>query len=432
MAPEPVLPAAPPTFREALRFWWKLGFISFGGPGGQIALMHEEVVRRRQWIGEERFLHALSFCHLLPGPEAQQLSIYLGWLLHGTRGGLVAGTLFVLPSAVLLWILSWVYATHGQLPWIRSAFLGLQAAVLAILLSAVLRMGKTVLTSPISGFLVLAGALLMPLRIPFPILLLGAAVVGVVASRVFPRWFPPASVRASEDLESPPRDRSAGRTLGLLLLGLVLWWGPVALLGLWLGRSHVLVEQGLFFGKAAMLTFGGAYAILPYVSQQAVGHFHWLTAPQMLDGLGLAETTPGPLIMVLQFVGFLGAWRDPGPWTPLLAGTLGAAITTWTTFVPSFLWILLGAPYVERIRRQATLATALRALSATVFGTLLYFFATLGRDVLFPQDRPVQVVGILLSVLAWLALRFGNWSLPKLVLSAAAAGILSGLLRGAG
>lgn len=394
--------------------------------------MHEEVVRRKRWIGEERFLHALSVCHLLPGPEAQQLSIYLGWLLHGTRGGLVAGTLFVLPSALLLWILSWVYATHGQLPWIRSAFLGLQAAVLAILLSAVLRIGKTVLTSPLGGGLVLAGALLMPLRIPFPVLLLGAALVGVAVSRVVPRWFPPAAVPASEGLESLHRERSAVRSLGLLLLGLVLWWGPVVLLGLWLGWSHVLVEQGLFFGKAAMLTFGGAYAILPYVSQQAVEHFHWLTASQMLDGLGLAETTPGPLIMVLQFVGFLGAWRDPEPGSPLLAGTLGAAITTWTTFVPSFLWILLGAPYVERIRRKATLATAFRAISATVFGTLLFFFVTLGRDILIPQGRPVQVAGILLSVLAWLALRFGKWSLPLLVLSAATAGVLSHLLRSGG
>ena len=422
----------PPTFREALRFWWKLGLISFGGPGGQIALMHEEVVRRKRWIGEERFLHALSICHLLPGPEAQQLSIYLGWLLHGTRGGLVAGTLFVLPSALLLWALSWVYAAHGELPWIRSAFLGLQAAVLAILLSAILRIGKKVLASPLAGFLILAGALLLPLRIPFPVLLLGAALMGVVTSRVIPRWFPPVSASTSETLEPSRLERSAARTLGLLLLGLVLWWGPVALSGALLGGSHVLVEQGLFFGKAARLTFGGAYAILPYVSQQAVERFHWLTAPQMIDGLGLAETTPGPLIMVLQFVGFLGAWRNPEPWSPLLAGTLGAAITTWTTFVPGFLWILLGAPYVERIRRQAALATALRAISATVFGTLLFFFVTLGRDVLFPKDRPVQVAGILLSVLAWLALRFGNWSLPKLVLSAAAAGILSHVLRSGG
>ena len=430
MPPQPVPPAAPPTFREALRFWWKLGFISFGGPGGQIALMHEEVVRRKQWIGEERFLHALSFCQLLPGPEAQQLSIYLGWLLHGTRGGLVAGTLFVLPAALLLWVLSWIYAAHGELPWIRSAFIGLQAAVLAILCSVVLRIGKTVLTSPLAGFLALAGALLMPLRIPFPVLLFGSALLGVAVSRLVPGWFPPVSASTSDTVEPSRVEGSGVQTLGLLVLGLVLWWGPVVLLGTLLGRSHILVEQGLFFGKAAILTFGGAYAILPYVSQQAVEHFHWLTAHQMIDGLGLAETTPGPLIMVLQFVGFLGAWQNPNPWSPLLTGTLGAALTTWTTFVPSFLWILLGAPYVERIRRQASLATALRAVSATVFGTLLFFFATLGRDVLIPHDRPVQIMGILLSVLAWLVLRFGNWSLPKLVLSAAAAGILSHVVQG--
>lgn len=425
-SPQTELPVRP-SFREALRFWCLLGFISFGGPTGQIAVMHEEVVRRRRWISEERFLHALNFCMILPGPEAQQLAIYLGWMLHRTVGGIAAGVLFVLPAAVLLWALSWLYSVHGTVPWIHAAFGGLQAAVLAIVISALVRLGRKVLKKPLLWAVAASACVLLLMHVPFPWILLGAAMIALVGGRLAPGLFPEPAPKATDALLeldlADPDPPSLSRSLRVAVIGLSLWWIPVAVLAGILGGGHILVREGLFFSKAALLTFGGAYAVLPYVSQQAVQAHHWLTAPQMLDGLGLAETTPGPLIMVLQFVGFLGAWNEPHPFSPLMAATLGAAITTWTTFVPCFLWILLGAPYVERLRHWTRVRTVLSVLSSAVVGTMLAFATTLARAVLLPSGGPVNGFGLILALLAGLALVRARWSVPRLVLAAAAIGI---------
>lgn len=378
---EPVVRVRP-TFREAARFWARLGWVSFGGPTGQIAMMHAELVEKKRWIGEERFLHALNFCMLLPGPEATQLAIYCGWLLHRTWGGIVAGVLFVLPAALLLWGLSWIYVTFGALAEIAAVFHGLKAAVLAIVVAAVWRIGKKALDVPWK-WAVAAGAFLGIFvgKLPFPAIVAAAAMVGWLASR---------GSAGNGDWKFESEDRVAavrptwGRAGRVVAVGGVLWWGPVIGAGLWQGWDGVLVREGIFFSKAAMVTFGGAYAVLPYVGQQAVENFSWLTAPQMLDGLGLAETTPGPLIMVLQFVGFLGGWNQPGGLPPLVAATLGAAMTTWVTFVPCFLWIFLGAPYVERLRENRRLAGALAAVTAAVVGVVLNLAVWFGWHVVRP------------------------------------------------
>jgi chromate transporter len=370
-----------PTFREALRFWLKLGFISFGGPTGQIAIMHTELVDRKKWIGEDRFLHALNFCMLLPGPEATQLATYCGWLLHGTRGGIVAGVLFVLPGALLLWALSWVYAAHGNVPWIAAIFYGLKPAVTAIVAAAVIRIGQRALKG--AAMWAIAGAAFVGIyffRVPFPAIVAGAAVVGFIG-----KFSGGAEVTRQGPHEMGLVTSTATSTIKPTLVLLVLWWLPVLLAGLWQGWDGVLAREGVFFSKAAMVTFGGAYAVLPYVGQEAVEHYHWLNAAQMLDGLGLAETTPGPLIMVVQFVGFLGGWNQPGTLSPLAMATLGAAMTTWTTFVPCFVWILLGAPYIERLRDNVKLSGALQAVTAAVVGVVLNLAVWFGLQVFFPQ-----------------------------------------------
>jgi chromate transporter len=376
---------APPTFREALRFWLKLGFISFGGPTGQIAIMHTELVDRKKWIGEDRFLHALNFCMLLPGPEATQLATYCGWLLHGTRGGIVAGVLFVLPGAVVLWALSWIYAAHGNVPWIAAIFYGLKPAVTAIVAAATIRIGQRALKGAAMWAIAAAAFVgIFFLRVPFPAIVAGAALVGFLNSN----WAHAKSAKvATEDalrLLRPSREvsRSTFKTAAVLL---ILWWAPVLIAGLCQGWDGVLAREGVFFSKAAMVTFGGAYAVLPYVGQEAVENFHWLDAAQMLDGLGLAETTPGPLIMVVQFVGFLGGWNQPGTSSPLAMATLGAAMTTWTTFVPCFLWIFLGAPHIERLRGNVKLSGALSAVTAAVVGVVLNLAVWFGLQVFFPR-----------------------------------------------
>ena len=396
-------------------------------------MLHEEVVRRRRWIGEDRFLHALNFCMLLPGPEAQQLTIYLGWLLHGTRGGLVAGILFVLPSALLLWLLSWLYAAHGHVPWVHAIFSGLQAAVLAIVLGALMRMGTRVLRNPLMWAMAGLACVLMTLQVSFPWIILGAGVMGIAISRFAPGLLPAAAPGESAGIAvrqpATPSTRARTRPFRVLTAGLVLWGLPVVAAAVLLGGHHLLTREGIFFSRVAMLTFGGAYAVLPYVSQEAVLSHQWLTGPQMLDGLGLAETTPGPLIMVLQFVGFLAAWNQPQPFSPLVAGTLGAAITTWTTFVPSFLWILLGAPHVERLRHQARMRTLLSAFSAATVGTMLYFLGTLARDVLLPAHQEVNLFGLGVAVLSWVMLSRAGWSIPRLVVAAAGAGFVRHLIQ---
>ncbi len=426
-------PATPrPTFAEAFRFWLKLGCISFGGPTGQIAIMHAEVVEKRRWVSEAQFLHALNFCMLLPGPEAQQLAIYLGWLLHRTLGGLVAGVLFVLPSAVLLWALSWIYVSHGERPWLVGVFAGLKPAVLAIVALAVIRIGGKVLKN--SAMWAIAAAafaalfvvpLFCKVSVPFPLIVLGAGLVGYLGG---PRFAVLKSHGAAEPSLAADMPRpTVARALRVLAIGLAAWWLPVFALGAWLGKEHAVIAEALFFSKAALVTFGGAYAVLPYVAQQAVELHGWLSAGQMLDGLGLAETTPGPLIMVLQFVGFLGAWNHPGTLSPLAAATLGAAITTWTTFVPCFIWIFLGAPHIERLRADTRLTAALSAITAAVVGVILNLALWFAAQVLLPGGKP-DPFSLILCGAAFTAFHWRKWNIIPVVLTAAALGALRALL----
>jgi len=428
-APAPTLR---PTFAEAFRFWLKLGFISFGGPSGQIAIMHAELVEKKQWISEGRFLHALNYCMLLPGPEAQQLSIYLGWLLHRTWGGIVAGAFFVLPSALILWLLSLVYVTYGKLPVVIAIFDGLKPAVIAIVAAAVLRIGSRALKNAVMWTLAaLAFAAIYFLGAPFPLIIAAAALVGFVGGVVWPEKFQVLKGQP-EGLAGGVMDEAAGnlvapswgRALRIVAVCLVAWWGPILATGWLLGWQHTLWRQGLFFGKAAMVTFGGAYAVLPYVSQQAVAQSHWLGAGQMMDGLALAETTPGPLIMVLQFVGFVGAWQQPAPFPPLVAATLGAAITTWATFVPCFLWIFLGAPYIERLREHARLNAALSAITAAVVGVILNLAVWFALHVLVPAGQAVNWWGAAVALVAFVGMQRWTWNIGAVVAGAAGLGLL--------
>ena len=429
---------AHPTFAEAFRFWLKLGFISFGGPSGQIAIMHEELVERRRWISEARFLHALNYCMLLPGPEATQLATYIGWLLHRTWGGIVAGSLFVLPSAFLLWLLSFVYVTWGNVPWIASVFYGLKPAVLAIVAAAVIRIGSKALKNEIMwGIAALAFVAIYFFHVPFPIIVFSAALIGFIGERISRAKFIVDSTHVvatgtviDDAQESPLHTRpSLARGLKVVAVSVVLWFAPVVALALWLGTDNALFHEGIFFSKAAMVTFGGAYAVLPYVSQQAVENYGWLSAPQMLDGLGLAETTPGPLIMVLQFVGFLGGWNHPGTLPPLLAATLGAFITTWTTFVPCFLWIFLGAPHIEQLRGNLKLTAALSAVTAAVVGVILNLAVWFGKHVLLPEPRRVDWFALVVMLVAFAGLWRWKWNVIPVVFGAGLLGVLFRLVQ---
>ena len=421
-----------PTFREALRFWTKLGWISFGGPAGQIAIMHRELVERRRWLGEEHFLHALNFCMLLPGPEAQQLATYLGWRLHGARGGIAAGVLFVLPSVFILFGLSWLYMAGGEVAWIRGLFHGLIPAVIAIVFTAVTRIGGKALKTPALWILAaLAFVAIHFLHVSFVLILAAAAAIGIVGGRRFPRQFPAGKGHAASDsadgpaIELPPAPPASwGRTLRISSLCLALWWLPVLACGLLLGRDGIHFQQGLFFSKAALVTFGGAYAVLPYVAQMAVDHYGWLAKRQMMAGLGLAESTPGPLIMVLQFVGFVAAWQNPGDLPPLAAAALGAAITTWVTFLPCFLFVFLGAPHVEGLRERPALAATLNAITAAVVGVILNLAVSFTRDALWPEGGGFDTFVALTALAAWLAIsRFKVGVIPVLA-GCAAAGLL--------
>ncbi len=413
-----------PTFREAVRFWLKLGLISFGGPAGQIAIMHEELVERKRWIGEKRFLHALNFCMLLPGPEATQLAVYCGWWLHRTWGGIVAGVLFVLPSAVLLWVLSWVYVSFGHVGWLAGVFYGLKPAVTAVVAAAVLRIGKKALKTP-GHWALAAGAFgaIFFLRVPFPAVVVVALVIGFFAAGAGVKGFESAGSDGEMAEAVPDHARATlGGTIKVLVVSLVLWWTPVIAAGAWLGWNGTLAKEGVFFSQAAMVTFGGAYAVLPYVGQQAVEVHGWLTAAQMLDGLGLAETTPGPLIMVVQFVGFLGGWNQPGGMSPLVAATLGAAMTTWVTFVPCFLWIFLGAPYLERLRGNAALGGALAAVTAAVVGVVLNLAVWFGWQVFHPRAGVVDWFAVGLAVAAFAALQRWKGGMIAVLAGCAVAG----------
>jgi len=401
-----------PSFPEALRFWLKLGLISFGGPAGQISIMHRELVEKRKWISETHFLHALNFCMLLPGPEAQQLATYLGWRLHGWRGGVAAGALFVIPSALLLFALSWLYMAGGHLPWLAAIFYGLLPAVIAVILSAVIRIGGKTLSSPtLWAMAAMSFGAIYFLNISFVIIILTAALAGWVGHRFFPGQFPagkPHGAAGGENEEDflqlpPPPLATWKRVASVTIICVSLWFLPIVALGIWLGWDSVPVAQGLFFSKAAMVTFGGAYAVLPYVAQQAVENFHWLDHQQMMSGLALAETTPGPLIIVLQFVGFVGGWRNPGSFSPLAAASIGAFITTWATFLPCFLFVFLGAPFVEGLRNLPRLGASLTAITAAVVGVILNLGVKFAEHALWPGGRFDAFVAIV-AVLAFLAM----------------------------
>lgn len=427
-----------PTFATAFRFWVKLGFISFGGPTGQIAVMHTELVEKKQWISESRFLHALNYCMLLPGPEAQQLATYTGWLLHGFWGGIVAGAFFVIPSIFILLILSWIYAAHGTLPWIAAIFFGLKPAVMAIVAHAVIRIGKKALKNEIMYTLAaLAFVAIFFFHAPFPVIILAAGVIGYGGGKYWPEKFcvldDHGAANSDEvDMAVHPHAQIAptlGRTLKIIAVGLVIWWIPAVLLGIGYGWDSVFVNEGVFFSKAAMVTFGGAYAVLPYVAQAAVEQYHWLQPGQMLDGLGLAESTPGPLIMVLQFVGFMGGWQQPPTGVPLwLAGTIGALITTWSTFVPCFVWIFAGAPYIEKLRGQRTLSAALSAITAAVVGVVLNLAVWFGLHTLFPSAGGLNWFAVVVGLIAFIGLWRWKWDVLPVVLGSGVLGLLFYLL----
>ncbi len=399
-------PTPPPavSFGEALRFWWKLGLISFGGPAGQIAIMHTELVERRRWISERRFLHALNYCMVLPGPEAQQLATYLGWLMHRSWGGIVAGALFVLPSLVLLIALSWVYMAFGDLPVVAGLFYGIKPAVTAIVLHAAWRIGSRALKNAWLWAIAAASFVaIFALQLPFPAIVLAAGVVGYVGSRVAPARFALGGGHGRADKSygaaliddhtaPPPHARhSAARLARVLAIGLALWLLPMALLAAWVGWQGTYTQMGWFFTKAALLTFGGAYAVLPYVYQGAVTHFAWLTPAQMIDGLALGETTPGPLIMVVAFVAFVGGWQSQelaalfGPEHRFAAGAIAAMLVTWFTFLPSFVFILAGGPLVESTHGDLKFTGPLTAITAAVVGVIVNLAFFFGQHVLWPE-----------------------------------------------
>ena len=406
--------AAPPSIRDAFRVWLKIGLLSFGGPAGQIALMHKELVEDRRWIGERRFLHALNYCMLLPGPEAQQLATYIGWLMHRTAGGLMAGLLFIAPGAVLMTALSLGYALWGKVPLVSALFFGVKAAVLAIVVEAILRVGKRALKGRTAiAIAALAFLGIWALKVPFPLIVLAAGLAGWAIERTRPGLLAPGGGGGPQD-DDPQAVIDAmfargeleharpkvGRTLRTAALWLVLWLAPVAALAIGLGPASVWARIAGFFSTMGLVTFGGAYAVLSYVAQAAVETFGWLLPGEMADGLGLAETTPGPLILVLQFVGFLAAFRNAGGLDPVLAGMLGGALTLWTMFAPSFLWIFVGGPYVEQLRGNRALAGALAAITASVVGVIANLALWFGLHTLFRQVQAAGGVGPDLPVLA--------------------------------
>jgi chromate transporter len=435
------------TLAQATRVWAKIALLSFGGPAGQIAVMHRVLVEELRWIGEARFLHALNYCMLLPGPEAQQLATYIGWLMHRTKGGLIAGTLFVLPGMAAIMVLSWIYALAGNVGAVAALFFGLKAAVLAIVAEAVRRIGARALRNHVlRGIALAAFVAIFFFGAPFPLIVVGAGLIGYAGGRAGLAAFRSGGGHGPE----PPDDSLLGDTipdhavprLGWALrvsaLFLALWLGPLALLYAFAGADSVFTRIGLFFSQMAVVTFGGAYAVLAYVAQEAVEHYHWLAPGEMLDGLGMAETTPGPLIMVTQFVGFMGAYRHPGGLHPMVAGTLAGLLTTWVTFTPCFLWIFLGAPFVERLRANRALAGALSAITAAVVGVILnlaLWFAlhTLFREVHavaagplrfdLPVPGSVDIAACALAAAALAAMLRFRVAAPVVLAACAAAGL---------
>ena len=393
------------TFAEAFRVWSKVALLSFGGPAGQIAVMHRILVEEKNWISESRFLHALNYCMLLPGPEAQQLAIYIGWLLHRVAGGIMAGGLFIVPGIVSIMTLSYIYAAFGNVGFVDALFFGLKAAVLAIVIQAVVRVGKRALRNRIMiSLAAIAFIAIFFFNVPFPIIIIGAGVIGYLSAKAGRPEFAVAEHgggKSEAAIDSMLDDRlpdhvrpTMARALKVGTLWLALWLVPVAALLIARGQTNVFSQIAVFFSKMAMVTFGGAYAVLAYVAQQAVEHYHWLQPREMLDGLGMAETTPGPLIMVLQFVGFMAAYRDPGTLPPMVAGTLGGLLATWVTFTPCFLWIFLGAPFIEAMRGNKGLAGALSAITAAVVGVILNLSIWFALHTVFRDTVPVRAFGL--------------------------------------
>jgi chromate transporter len=389
---EPTLPTQLP-FRDALRFWIRLGFINFGGPTGQIAIMHDELVERRGWIDEPRFLHALNFAMLLPGPEAHQLAIYIGWLLNGAPGAVAAGLLFLLPAFGLIVGLSWVYVVHGDVSWVSGIFEGLAWGVVGIVAAALVRIGARAVTTPaMVAIALVAFSALFAFGVPFPIVVLGAGAAGLLAGDRL-------ADRGRADGGEPPVVGRPDvrptwrRAVRVLTVGIAVWLAPLALIALATGTDGVIADEAVFFSLMSLVTFGGAYAVLAYVNQAAVVRFGWLTSGEMAVGLSLAETTPGPLILVVVFVGFVAAYRNPGGLGPLSAGLLGSVVTAWATFVPSFLWIFLGAPSIERLRGNRRLSAALAAITAAVVGVIANLAIVFAIGVLFTERRTEHLLG---------------------------------------
>ncbi|BCG98167.1 chromate transporter [Mesorhizobium loti] len=419
---------AVPTFAKAVKVWAKIGLLSFGGPAGQIALMHRELVEERRWIGEQRFLHALNYCMLLPGPEAQQLAIYIGWLLHRTIGGLVAGILFVVPGALVMLILSSLYVLYGDIPLVEALFLGVKAAVLAIVIEAVIRIGRRALKNPAMVSIAVAAFIaIYALNVPFPLIILLAGLTGWLGDRLAPGLFSGSAhgkddgpdIKGAVDLmfergelsHVKPTRWHAPRTVAIWL---PIWLGPVLLIWWFTGSASVWTEIGRFFSLMAVVTFGGAYAVLAYVAQAAVQSFGWLAPGEMVDGLGLAETTPGPLILVLQFVGFIAAFRHSGSLNPLLGGSLGALLTLWVTFTPCFFWIFLGAPYIEALRGNRALSAALGAITAAVVGVIMNLALWFALHVVFREVHAMSL-GMNVPVLASIDWRAALLSLAAMI-----------------
>jgi chromate transporter len=372
--------SATPSFSELLWTFFKIGCLGFGGPAGQIALMHRVLVDEKKWIEESRFLHALNFCMLLPGPEAQQLATYTGWLMHGVRGGIAAGILFVLPGAFVMLGLSLIYALGQGIPLIDGALFGIKAAVLVIVVEALIRIGRRALkTNVLVAIAAFAFIGIFFLALPFPLIVIGAGLIGYLVARQAPHLL----AIKTDGTYPPPVPGRWKQAATAITVGLAAWWAPVALAALLLGPSHVLVSVGTFFSKLATVSFGGAYALLAYMAQEAVDTKGWMTAAEMVDGLGLAETTPGPLILVTQFVGFLAGYRDAAPFSPVAAGVIAAAMTTWVTFTASMLWIFAGAPFVEQLRSNRMLTGALAAITAAVVGVILNLTVWFALHVLF-------------------------------------------------
>jgi chromate transporter len=438
MTPPRDIRPAPVTLREAFRYWLKLGFISFGGPAGQIALMHTELVERRRWISEQRFLHALNYCMLLPGPEATQLAVYIGWLMHKTRGGIIAGVLFVLPSLLILIVLSWIYMAYGSLPAVVGIMYGIKPAVVAIVLAAAWRIGSRTLKNPVLVTIAIAAFLAIALlSLPFPLIVLGAALIGLVGGRWWPAWFQvggkhPGSHESygmaliDDDTPTPAHATfSWPRLARVALTGCAIGAAAWLLLAARFGAAGALAQMGWFFTKAALMTFGGAYAVLPYVYQGGVEHYHWLTGSQMIDGLALGETTPGPLIMIVAFVGFVGAWSGAlfGQSAQLAAGIAGATVATLFTFLPSFIFILAGGPLVESTRDNVRLTAPLTAISAAVVGVIVSLAVFFGEHV-FIKAGGWDLAAIAICAAACIALFRYRTGTIKLIFACAVVGLV--------